>query len=257
MAEVQTLVAEDTGALAELASGFLLARISDALFARGSARIILAGGGTPRETYSLLAAGIAGRRIPLSALSWYLGDERWVPRDDPRSNEGMARAALLSKIGAPEESIRGWKAGQGDPAACARDYADLLVRDMNGSAPDLLILGLGADGHTASLFPGSTAWLPDGSRVPVGRDMPGTAAAVEAGGDKGWRLSLCPRFLRTSRSVVFLVAGDDKASALRRVLAADPATPGAWIRGESTCYIATRDAVGPGRPQYGQEIRHA
>ncbi|MGA2479076.1 MAG: 6-phosphogluconolactonase [Spirochaetia bacterium] len=257
MMEVQTLVAEDPGALAELASGFLLAAISEALFARGSARVILAGGETPRLTYSLLAAGISERRIPLSALSWYLGDERWVPRDDPQSNEGMARAALLSKIGAPEESIRGWKAANGTPVDCAREYADEITRGMNGSAPDLLILGLGADGHTASLFPGSTAWLPGGEQVTVGHDMPGTAAAVEAGAGKGWRLSLCPRFLRTSRSVVFLVAGADKSPALRRVLAADPATPGAWIRGESTCYIVTRDAAGPERPQYGQEIRHA
>jgi 6-phosphogluconolactonase len=257
MGEVQTLVAEDSGALAELASGILLENISNALFARGAARVILAGGGTPRETYSLLAAGISARGIPPTAVCWYFGDERWVPRDDPQSNERMARAALLEKIGAPEGSIRGWNAGVGDPVECARHYQEELEQGMKGSSPDLLVLGLGADGHTASLFPGSTAWLPDGERIPVARDMPGVAAAVEAGADKGWRLSLCPRYLRTARSVVFLVAGADKSPALRRVLAADPATPGAWIRGESTRYIATRDAAGPERPQYGQEIRHA
>jgi len=257
MAGMQTLVTEDARALAELASGLLLARISDALLARGSARVILAGGGTPRETYSLLAQGISEQRIPLSAVGWFLGDERWVPRDDPRSNEGMARSALLSKISAPEESIHGWNAATGDPVACARRYADDIAREMGGFGPDLLILGLGADGHTASLFPGATAFLPGGDRVPVGHDMPGVAAAVEAGADKGWRLTLCPQFLRTSRSVVFLVAGADKSAALRRVLAADPTTPGAWIRGESTFYVVTRDATGPERPNHGQEIRHA
>jgi 6-phosphogluconolactonase len=257
MTDMQTLVAEDARSLAELASEFLLARISDALSARGNAHVILAGGGTPRETYSLLAAGIFERRIPLSAVGWFLGDERWVPRDDPQSNEGMARAALLSKISAPEKSIHGWNAGTGDPVACARRYADEIAKEMDGSVPDLLILGLGADGHTASLFPGTTAFLPGGERVPVGYDMPGVAAAVDAGAEKGWRLTLCPQFLRTSRSVVFLVAGADKSSALRRVLADDPETPGAWIRGESTCYVATREAAGPERPQYGREIRHA
>jgi 6-phosphogluconolactonase len=252
---MQTLVAEDAGALAELASSFLLERICDSLFSSGSARVILAGGGTPRETYSLLAAGITGRKVPLAALSWFLGDERWVPRTDPLSNEGMARAALLEKIGAPEHTIHGWNAGTGDPAECARRYAERIQRETE--PPDLLILGLGADGHTASLFPEATAVLPEGERVPVSRDMPGVAAAVDAGPARGWRLTLCPRFLRSSRTVVFLVAGADKSPAFHRVLAGDPATPGAWIRGGSTCYVVTSDAAGPERPQYGQEIRHA
>jgi 6-phosphogluconolactonase len=255
--ELQTIVAEDTDALAELASALLLSRIADALSERQAARIILAGGNTPRETYSLLASGILKRRIPARALGWFLGDERWVSRDDPQSNEGMARAALLDRIGAPEESIHSWKAGTGDPVACARLYGETIEGSLGDTAPDLLILGLGADGHTASLFPGAVAHLPGGARLPVGPEMPAIAAAVQAGAGKGWRLTLCPAMLRRSRCVVFLVAGADKAEALRRVRSGDPSTPGAWVRGESTFYIATRDAAGPELPQYGREIRHA
>jgi 6-phosphogluconolactonase len=255
--EVQTIVAEDTHALAEAARDLLGERIAEALAARGAARIILAGGTTPRETYSLLAARIRERGIPARKLAWFFGDERWVSRDDPQSNEGMARAALLQGIGAVEETIHSWKAGSGDPVECARLYGEELGRAPGAAAHDLVILGLGADGHTASLFPGAVAHLPGGARMPVGPDLPAAAAAVEAGAGKGWRLTLSPGMLKKARCVVFLVAGADKSEALRRVRAADPATPGAWIRGESTFYLVTRDAAGPEVPQYGRQIRHA
>ena len=250
-------MAEDARALAELASELLLARIADAISARKAARIILAGGNTPKETYALLASGITGRKIPPRDLGWFLGDERWVGRDDPQSNEGMARAALLDRIGAPDESLHSWNAGIGDPVACARLYGETISRSLGDAPPDLLILGLGADGHTASLFPGAVAHLPGGARVPVGPAMPAIAAAVQAGAGKGWRLTLCPALLRRSRCVVFLVAGADKADALRRVRSGDPATPGSWVRGESTFYVATRDAAGRELPQYGPDVRHA
>lgn len=255
----QTLVAEDARALAEQASSLLLSTIEDSLAARGRARVILAGGGTPRETYALVAEGLRRRKVPVESLSWFFGDERWVVRSHPRSNEGMARDTLLRPIGAPEETIHSWDAGWGDPVGCARLYGRHVFDLMGGPAdgPDLLILGLGADGHTASLFPAATAHLPDGARVPVAPDMPGVAAAVQGIADRGWRLTLCPVFLRTSRCVVFLVAGADKAPALRRARSGEASTPAAWIRGAATWFVTTREAMGPEKPEYGRDILHA
>ena len=257
---LQTIVVDDARDLAEQASVVLLATIRAALAERNAARIILAGGSTPRETYRLLADGIAREGIPVDHLLWLFGDERWVDRDDQQSNEGMARGALLRPIGAPERTILTWKAGKGDPVDCAAAYEASVTSVMGtaaGTLPDLLVLGLGADGHTASLFPGATAVLPGGRRVPVGPDLPGTAAAVEGEAPRGWRLTLCPVFLRTSRSVLFLVAGRDKEAALKRVRHGDVATPGAWIRGRQTHIFATRDAMGPEAADFGREVRHA
>ena len=214
---VQTVVTEDAGALAEEASRNFIQLIQEALSARSRARVILAGGSTPRETYVLLASLLRDRRIPVDRVSWFFGDERWVPRDHEQSNEGMARKALLGPIGAPEDTINSWDAGWGEPIACARAYADRvhLLMGTEADRPDLVILGLGADGHTASLFPNAVAHLPDGARVKVGPDMPGTAAAVQGAADRGWRLTLSPAFLRTARCVAFLVSGAGKAEALR------------------------------------------
>jgi 6-phosphogluconolactonase len=256
---VQTVVTEDAEGLAEEAASFLVARLEAAVSSRGQARVVLAGGQTPRAAYRLLARKMVDRRVPVDRLSWFFGDERWVTRDNPESNEGMARECLLAPIGAPPECVHSWDAGDGDPVGKSRLYSELVGRAMGNaqSVPDVTVLGLGADGHTASLFPGAMARLPDGARVPVGPGVPSRAAAVEGDGARGWRLTLCPVFLSTSRYVVFLVAGKDKVEALRRARSGDPSTPGAWIRGAATRFIVTREAMGPERPDYGIAIRHA
>ena len=262
LSSMQTIVTEDAAALAEQASSFILSRIVGALAgsgaARGTARIILAGGATPRQTYTLLSSGILAARVPVERLAWFFGDERWVPPDHPESNERMARETLLQRIGAPEATIHSWNAGHGDPMECARRYGTSVrnAMDMSPHAADLLILGLGADGHTCSLYPGATARFPGSAGVPVGADIPWDAAAVEVTEGR-WRLTLCPGILSTSRCAVFLVAGGDKAAALRRAREGDPSTPGAWIRGEATIFIVTRDAMGPERPDTGPSTRHA
>jgi 6-phosphogluconolactonase len=255
----RTIVTEDAHDLAEQASALLLAVIGDSLAERGRARVILAGGETPRETYSLLAEGLLVGNTPVERLSWYLGDERWVLRDHQRSNERMARDTLLGRIAAAEDSIHSWDAGWGNPVECARLYGEAVGRVMGRpeEAPDLLILGLGVDGHTASLFPGAIAHMPGGVHAPVGPDLPGNAAAVQGDADRGWRLTLCPVFLRTSRCVVFIVAGADKAPALRRARAGDPSTPAAWIKGGTTWFVATREAMGPEKPEFGRNVLHA
>ncbi len=247
--ELRTIVTEDREHLAEQAGELLLAVIEEAIGARGEAWVILAGGTTPGPAYARLALGLRDRAVPIGKISWLIGDERWVPRIDPQSNEGMARESLLGPIRAPEATIASWNAGEGDPVEKAARYAARIeeARARGAGGPDLVILGMGADGHTASLFPGATALLPDGRRIAVAPRMTALAAAVEGPPSRGWRLTLCPDFLRTSRHVVFLVAGSDRAPALRRARQGDPATPAAWIRGAQTHFIVTRDAMGTER----------
>jgi 6-phosphogluconolactonase len=268
---LETLCVEDAGHLAEEAAHLVLDAVHAAIGARGAARVILAGGSTPRALHRILAGSIT--RDDALRISWLFGDERWVPTDDPQSNEGMARETLLGPLDAPEATIHSWHAGSGDPVACAARYAAVRATETAaGLRPDLLLLGMGPDGHTASLFPGAVARFPDGREVPIGPGLDGAAAAVPGGrpaghgsddlrapGDppRSWRLTLCPDFLNTSRIVIFLVAGADKAAALSRARAGDPRTPAAWIRGGTTYFVATRDALGPERPDFGRRVAHA
>jgi len=251
------VVVEDRDALAEEAGRIVLERVAEALAVRRRASVILAGGSTPRVMHAWLAGNIRGRNLQVGRVTWYLGDERWVPVEDPQSNEGMARETLLGPIGAPEDTIASWGAGRGDPVECARRYGETVRARLESEAPDVLVLGIGADGHTASLFPGSTAFLPDGRQLPVEPGLPGTAAAIRGGNAPDWRLTLCPGILRSARHVIFLVSGADKADAVRRAANGDPLTPAAWIRGGTTTFVVTRDAAGSADTGYGPDIRRA
>jgi len=232
-------------------------RITAALDDRGHALIVLSGGSTPRDTYRLLARAIREKGIAVERLMWLFGDERWVAPNAAQSNEAMARESLLGPIGAPPATVVSWQAGSGDPVKCARRYAERVRGMITESNPDLVFLGLGADGHTASLFPGGTAHVTTESAMPVGPDIPGVATAVFSESAKGWRLTLCPGALNTGRTVAFLVAGEEKAAALRRARSGDAATPAAWIKGKTTLYLVTRNALGPEAVNFGREIRHA
>ena len=251
-----TRVFADAEDLAARAAEIFAEAIGAALRDRGRAVVVLAGGTTPRAAYERLAVLVAGERLPLDRIDWLTGDERWVPVDHPDSNEGMARRSLLGPLGAPERTIHSWQPARGDPAGCAARFAARLARGPLSAGADLAILGIGADGHTASLFPGTAALLPGGREEPVGPDLPVDAAAVRL--SSGVRLTLTPKWLGMARCVAFLAAGGGKRDALARTLRGDRAAAAAWVRGSAdTLFLVDRAAAGPGPDATGRDVRYA
>jgi 6-phosphogluconolactonase len=186
--------------------------------------VSLSGGSTPRRLYRLLAEAPFREALPWGRIHWFWGDERFVPPDHPDSNYRMVREALLSRAPVPPGNIHPVPTS-GDPATAARDYSRTLqsfygAEALDPARPlfDVELLGLGADGHTASLFPG-TSVLDEKQRW----------AAEVIGAKAEDRITLSFPVLESSRHTAFLVAGGDKREALKRVLAADRALPAARL----------------------------
>ncbi len=197
----------------------IAALVQEAIGARGRARIALAGGSTPKPAYHLLAEPPYREAVRWSALEVFWGDERCVRPDHPESNYRMAHEALLCRVPIPPGQVHRMRGELADPEAAAADYEAALRAAFAvkpGEVPrfDLILLGLGADGHTASLFPG-TAAIRERSRWVVGHWVQKLLAS---------RLTLTPPVLNAARRVLFLVSGATKADVLRDVLEG-PADP--------------------------------
>jgi 6-phosphogluconolactonase len=187
-----------------------------AIAGHGRFAAALSGGNTPRAVFSLLAKEHA-TDLPWDRIHLFFGDERYVPSDHPESNYHMANEALLSKVAIPAANIQRIRT-ELDQESAARDYEDRLraffgATDQHWPQFDLVLLGLGDDGHTASLFPG-TAALVESSRLVV-------ANWVEK--FKTFRITLTFPVLNHASAVIFLVSGAGKAEILRDVL--DPSGP--------------------------------
>jgi len=208
------VVADSVAALVEIAAGSIRGLAGDAIAARGRFRIALAGGSTPRALYPHLVAGIDWTRTDV-----FFGDERAVPPDDPQSNYRMARETLLDPAHVPEANVFRWQAESPDLDAAARAYEQALR--AHGAPPwiDLALLGLGPDGHTASLFPGTSALAVD-DRLAVAVEGPQLATR---------RLTLTYPTLLGARHVMFLVTGAEKRAALAAVLHPGSTLPAARI----------------------------
>jgi 6-phosphogluconolactonase len=180
----------------------------------GTFRVALAGGSTPKGLYDLLGDDAALREaIPWHSTHLYWGDERTVPPDHRDSNYRMAAAALLSRVPIPDANIHRMRGEMADADAAARCYEDELQSSFKlapGQLPrfDLVLLGLGYDAHTASLFP-HTAALDEQQRLAVANRVHILRTT---------RITLTAPVLRGAASVVFMVSGADKAQALRTVL---------------------------------------
>ena len=181
--------------------------------AASGGHVALAGGSTPRAAYELLAEKI----LDWSRCQLWFGDERCVTRDDERSNFRMVRQALLERLAGSEPAVHRI-AGELGPHEAAQDYEQQLTQAFGGETPrlDLVVLGLGADGHCASLFPGQAS-LAERERLVVGVDRAGLEPFVP-------RVTLTLRAINAASEVIFLAVGTAKAESLARAYRG-PQTP--------------------------------
>src|SRR5262249_9773822 len=230
----------DPVGLCRAAADLIATTAAAAVAARGRFTLALSGGSTPRAVYQLLAAEYASR-IPWSASHLYFGDERCVPPDDPDSNYRMAADALIARVpGLTDRTAR--IEGERDPDDAAERYEAVLHNAfVDGTAFDIALMGIGPDGHTASLFPGGPA-LHEHARSAVPTEAPARMNVHH-------RVTLTLRVLAATRSVVFLLAGADKREILASVLASagNPRSPYPAARvtaREHLIYLVDRAALG-------------
>ena len=210
-------VCADLADLSSRARDVAVATINDAVRASGTCSIVLSGGSTPRTLYSLLASQFRPQ-IPWAYVHVFWGDERYVPPEDPRSNYRMARETLLDHVACPQANVHPMPTHFPKADAAAREYERTLRNHFVGEWPhfDLVLLGIGDDGHTASLFPGSLA-LAERTRW---------VAAAQAPLERQSRLTLTLPVLCRAAAIHVLVAGAAKREALRHVLEG----AGDWIK---------------------------
>ena len=209
MAHVQVFA--DLDALLDGAAELVVRAATDSITTRHAFTLVLAGGSTPQGLYRRLASEACRNRIDWARVRVFWGDERCVAPTHPDSNYRMAREALLDHVPIPAAHVHRMR-GEDAPDSAAAAYEAELKATLGGldgfRSFDLVLLGLGADGHTASLFPGMAS----------GRLLTRWAVAEHVDTARGWRITLTPPLLNAARAVLFLVAGDDKAPALAAVL---------------------------------------
>lgn len=188
---------------ARAAASHITAAVGETVRVRGRCALALTGGSTPRPVYDLMAVPPIAETIPWDCVDIYFGDERCVPPDNPASNYRMAHEALLRHVPVPQGSVHRMEGERLDREAAALDYARLLPTRL-----DVLLLGMGEDGHTASLFPESTA-----VRETVRRVVPAMGPEPFP-----YRLTITPPVIDDAVAVIVMVTGSEKADAVARAL---------------------------------------
>ncbi len=229
------VVLADAAAVSHHVAEWLLEK---ALAKQGAFALGLSGGSTPKTLYELLATNPFRDRFPWDRTHVFFGDERFVPPDHPDSNYRMAREAMLAHVPIPDAQVHPWQTS-GDPEHSALHYADTLKRfygsdTLDPARPlfDVQLLGLGEDGHTASLFPGVAA---------LQERMAWTAAVIGAKPEP--RLTLTYPVLDSAHAVAFLAVGAGKRDILARAIAGDPALPAVHVVPVGTRVLFTDQAA--------------
>ncbi len=211
----------DAEAVSRAAAEEFVRRASDAVAARGRFTVALSGGSTPKRLYELLAEPALRSQADWNRVDFFWGDERCLPPDHAESNYHAAREAMLSRLPIPAGRVHRMEAERPDRDAAARDYQAVIAktfgRDDAGPPPafDLILLGMGPDGHTASLFPHNPT---------LGETARWVVAVHDAPKPPPDRMTLTYPILNAAYEVLFLVAGADKAAVLAEVLEG-PAAP--------------------------------
>jgi 6-phosphogluconolactonase len=210
------LVVADAAALAETAAWRLIARVTRS----ERSAVCLTGGSSPLGLYRLIAQDPFRSRVPWDRVHWFMGDDRFVPENDQLSNMGAAKRAFLDQVPAPHANIHPIPTDTSNPDSAAHQYEDALKRfyqtdrfDPTRPLFDLVLMGLGPDGHTASLFPHHPA-LDEKQRWVVGVPQAGMEPFVP-------RVTLTFPALGATREMLFLVDSPDKRPILKRVLGGD------------------------------------
>jgi len=232
-------VSDDPHALARRAADWFVGTVASAA---GAMRVSLSGGSTPKQMYALLASDEFRRRLPWDRMDFFWGDERFVPYNDAASNYRMTVDTLLSRAPIAADRVHPMPV-DGTPREAAAQYENLLKQlygadELDASRPlfHIMLLGLGADGHTASLIPGQ----------PVLEERNRWVAAV-AEGRPETRITLTFPAIESSANIAFLATGAEKANAVRLARAGDPSVPAGRIRTDAeVIWFVDRAALGPG-----------
>ena len=235
MSHFNLIICHDADALAVRAAEMIVRSAREAVEQRRQFTLVLSGGSTPEKTNRRLAGSETAATIDWSKTWLFFGDERFVPYDDPANNFGMVQRSLLDHVPVPKENVFPVPSACRSADNAAQQYGQTIARFFGQAAQtapppsfDLILLGLGDDAHTASLFPGMPALEVKDSWVTA--SPPGTLPPpVE-------RITLTFPILNRARQVLFLVAGEKKAEVLREILESQPSVtkaPAAGVRPES------------------------
>lgn len=209
--------------------------------ASGRFTVALSGGSTPKGFYELLASNPYRTKVNWGKILLFLADERCVPHTSPDSNYRMIYESLVSKVPIPKENVFSTEEHEKDPNKAAQQYEEKLRLALQSSPQDmpsldLVLLGLGSDGHTASLFPGSRA-LQERSRIFVSNFV----AKLDS-----WRLTLTLPAINKARQIIFLVSGESKAEILSDIMHSSAKYPAQMVYPKSgnLCWYVDRSAAG-------------
>lgn len=236
---VQFKVSPTPAALAEAAADRIVALARNAIRRRGRFVVALSGGSTPRLVYPLLASPARSDAVDWSRVEFFWGDERAVPPDHAESNYGVARKMLLDHLaGLRSGAVHRMPADDTDRAASAAAYERTIRSLFTPDEPrfDLIWLGMGPDGHTASLFPGAST-LEERQHMVVTATAPTTMAVAN-------RMTFTLPLINAARAVLFVVAGADKAIAVRSVRSGSRTLPAGRVRARSTLWLLDAAATG-------------